>query len=378
MDIGHSIKLLECPKVVYKTIDFRFTKPINLAAHASCATPNKGYPEEQRRTISPDRRSFTAFRNQRHSNCSLQTRLSSCDDNQQEANFLPHRRSPVFKLLKFDSNGQVTNETLSTKNTCKVPQFLDFRNQTTFHRPVSLGPDFAVKKRKRASADSQTVVRLNHDNIQRWLMEHGIKSKLRSFSTANFQLDFNLLKSGTQYETGRSQSHDERLDQLRRSLLGTPRLVPFKLQPSLGEKTTRTTSTGHNTIERMRGLKVETVSYFESGRPNSDFVSTGARFNCATKTNGTQQQRRCLTPDRKVCVSNTRHLTREEKDVENTNSVVAVSTSCTPSSTDSVISQPCEKMAPDSTKLTVSGDKIKLTVIVNSSSVFDEKVHTHC
>jgi len=357
MDINHSIKLLESPKVV--TIDFRFINSNNLTM------------KEQRRTMSPDRRSFTALRNQRHSNSSLQTRLSSCDNTQEANNFLLHRRSPVFKLLKFDSNGRVTNDPQSISNshsnTLEVTQFLDFRNQTTFHRPVSLSPDFSVTKRKRASADSQTVIRLNHDNIQRWLVDHGIKSKLRSFSTANFQLDFNLLKGEKHNHKGRSQSHYERLDEFRRSLTinCSPRLAPSKFQQLHCGKAV-TTSTGYNTIERTRGLKTERVSYFENDRPNSDFVSTGARFNCARKTSETQQ--RCLTPDGNVCDSDARHLVKGKIDV---NSVVSTNVG----GVNTYPSEHCDKMSPDKTMLTVSGDKIKLSMIITSSSVFNEEVY---
>ena len=40
---------------------------------------------------------------------------------------------------------------------------------------------------QRRVSDPQNGVRVNQDNIKRWLQEHGINSKLRSFSTVNFQ-----------------------------------------------------------------------------------------------------------------------------------------------------------------------------------------------
>lgn len=84
------------------------------------------------------------------------------------------------------------------------------------------------------NSDSSAGVRLNHENIQRWLVEHGINSKLRSFSTANFQLDQSCsFKS----DTLRSNSHNGFLNDIRNSLLHTPKqTIKLDLCSELPEK----------------------------------------------------------------------------------------------------------------------------------------------
>lgn len=131
----------------------------------------------------------------------------------------------VFKLdstvvgVKRDLNNQ-------TVNTLSPPDPLVDENNNTQRTVISLRKLHKTPERLKdirdglRNSDSISGVQLNHENIQRWLLEHGINTKLRSFSTANF-----LLNESVPYKSGdiRFQSHNERLNDFRNSLVHTPK-----------------------------------------------------------------------------------------------------------------------------------------------------------
>ena len=100
--------------------------------------------------------------------------------------------------------------------------------KATIYRPINLlDADLAatMSAAKKVKRFSDTSVRLNHENIHRWLLEHGIKSKLRSFSSSNFQRACGVTGANTtSLEHATSKSHDGRLHDLRRSLVMAERL----------------------------------------------------------------------------------------------------------------------------------------------------------
>ena len=116
--------------------------------------------------------------------------------------------------------------------------------KATIYRPVNLLDVEDTlscsmnKKRKRIS--DTTCVRLNRENIQKWLLEHGIRSRLRSFSSSNFhhwRRSGPFIEHGTDKPTSllahtTSQSHGDRLHEpCRSSLVITERLNRLAATP---------------------------------------------------------------------------------------------------------------------------------------------------
>ena len=299
---------LQCPRLTYKCVGLSIDQS-NYIKH----NPSDVYFDKQPKIIISSNGDWLNFHqqnrhhldNNRYSCTSLKTRLSYTDDSASESSsFKGHSSKPLtmpnngvpecdiseliaetnLDLLKRKpKNGKPNANTIEpgcgNKNRFSENGFqrpfptssLPFK--ATIYRPVNLlDVDVYSKKRKRIS--DTTCVRLNHENIQRWLLEHGIRSRLRSFSSSNFYhrhsgasfVEQGAIKTSLGHAT--SKSHDGRLHEpcsCRGSLVIAERLrlaavpTPFnnKLRHSL----------------RMEKSVISLLSHrLSNGRPISDVV----------------------------------------------------------------------------------------------------------
>ena len=193
-------------------------------------------------------------------------------------NLVPFESGCVINRNRFSDN--VTQQRPFSASGLPPPPF-----KATIYRPINLldvadSPCSTNKKRKRIS--DTTCIRLNRENIQKWLLEHGIKSRLRSFSSSNFhhwRRSGPFIEHGTNKHTSllahtTSQSHGDRLHEpCRSSLVIAERLN--RLAPPM-------TSFSGSSNKLRHSLRIEKKSVIslalprrqlsDNGRPISDVV----------------------------------------------------------------------------------------------------------